>query len=179
VVRPPKNGLWAYIRDGSVLSLVTAPIIYSLILPFAALDVWTTLYQRVCFPAYGMACVPRRPYFALDRHKLEYLNAIEKMNCTFCTYANGVIAYVREVAARTEQFWCPIKHGRAIAAPHPLYSVFVGYGDGPAYTQRLPLLRAALQAPAGGPWVARRQGSLGAVARRDNRDLFVRTRGRS
>jgi hypothetical protein len=174
VVRAHKNGLWAYIRGGSVLSLVTTPIIYSLIVPFAALDVWTTVYQWVCFPAYGIACVPRRSYFALDRHRLEYLNAIEKMNCTFCTYANGVIAYVGEVAARTEQYWCPIKHGRAIAAPHTRYSVFVGYGDATAYTERLPLLRTALRAAGGGPWVARRQASLPL-----HRDESVRAGGRS
>ena len=60
----------------------------------------------------------------LDRHTLQYLNAIEKANCTFCTYANGVIAYVREVAARTEQFWCPIKHAqRRARAARPLPSL--------------------------------------------------------
>ena len=32
-------------------------------------------------------------------------------------YANGLMAYVREVAARTEQCWYPIKRARAIPAP--------------------------------------------------------------
>jgi hypothetical protein len=36
-----------------------------------------------------MARVPRRRYFAVDRHKLAHLNGIEKVNCTFCSYANG------------------------------------------------------------------------------------------
>ena len=71
------------------------------------LDLWVTLYQSICFPIYGMARVPRRQYFAIDRHKLAYLNGIEKVHCTFCSYANGLIAYVREVAARTEQYLVP------------------------------------------------------------------------
>ena len=73
----------------------------------------------MCFPIYGIERVQRRRYFAIDRHTLAYLNAIEKANCLYCSHANGVIAYVREVAARTEQYWCPIKHCQpTIAAGH-------------------------------------------------------------
>ena len=102
-----KQSVPAYIREGSVLSLLTAPVIYSLLLPLALLDTWVTIYQGVCFPIYGIARVPRRHYLVIDRHKLAYLNAIEKVHCTFCSYANGVIAYVREVAACTEQDLVP------------------------------------------------------------------------
>jgi hypothetical protein len=94
-----------------------------------------------------MPCVPRRPYFTVDRHKLAYLNGIEKLNCTFCSYANGLIAYVREVAARTEQYWCPIKHARAIPAPHQRYHAFLDYGDAPGYRKKLPALRHAMRVP--------------------------------
>jgi hypothetical protein len=144
-VRPQRQSLAAYIRAGSLRSLISAPIVYSLVLPFALLDAWTTLYQWVCFPIYGVARVHRTAYFVLDRHKLAYLNAIEKANCTYCTYANGVLAYVREVAARTEQYWCPIKHGRAIRAPHRRYRRFVAYGDASGYRQELTPLREALR----------------------------------
>lgn len=85
----------------------------------------------------------RRPYFALDRGKLRYLNAIEKANCTFCTYANGVLSRVREVAARTEQYWCPIKHARPIASPHERYHRFFEYGDAASYHQQLAWQTAA------------------------------------
>ncbi|HET7219333.1 MAG TPA: hypothetical protein VFJ02_14850 [Vicinamibacterales bacterium] len=135
----------SYIRDSNLLSLLTAPIIYSLLLPLAMLDLWTTLYQWVCFPIYGIARVPRRRYFVVDRHKLEYLNAIEKINCTFCSYANGLIAYVREVAARTEQFWCPIKHARTFPTPHTRYHLFFDYGDAEGYRRQLADLRRALR----------------------------------
>jgi hypothetical protein len=73
-----KQSIPAYIREGSLLNLLTAPIIYSLIVPLALLDLWTTLYQWVCFPIYGVRCATRRSYFVIDRHKLAYLNGIEK-----------------------------------------------------------------------------------------------------
>ena len=135
----------AYIREGSVLSLLTAPVIYSLILPFALLDVWVWAYQWICFPIYGIARVRRRSYFVVDRHTLAYLNVIEKAHCTFCSYTNGLIAYVREVAARTEQYWCPIKHARAIHTPHVRYHLFFDYGDATSYRRELAALRRNLR----------------------------------
>ena len=39
----------------------------------------------------------------IDRYALSYLNVIEKLNCVYCEYVNGLIAYVQEIAARTEQ----------------------------------------------------------------------------
>jgi hypothetical protein len=134
----------SYVRQGSVLSLLTAPVIYSLVVPLALLDAWVWTYQWICFPIYGIARVPRRGYFAMDRRRLAYLNGIEKVNCTFCSYANGLIAYIREVAARTEQYWCPIKHARAVAAPHGRYQAFFDYGDAEGYRRGLTTLRRAL-----------------------------------
>jgi hypothetical protein len=140
-----RQSIPAYIREGDVRSLLTAPVIYSLLLPLLLLDLWVTLYQSMCFRIYGIARVPRRRYFAVDRHKLAYLNGIEKLHCTFCSYANGLIAYVREVAARTEQYWCPIKHARTIPAPHSRYHLFSDYGDGERYRGDLESLRDALR----------------------------------
>src|SRR5215831_14597866 len=54
------------------------------------------------------------------------------------------IAYVREVAARTEQYWCPIKHSRVIPTPHGRYHLFFDYGDAEAYRRKLPAVRHAL-----------------------------------
>jgi hypothetical protein len=141
-----RQSIPAYLREGDFLSLLTAPIIYSLLLPLVLLDLWVMLYQSICFPIYGIAPVPRRRYFRIDRHKLAYLNGIEKVNCTFCSYANGLLAFVREVAACTEQYWCPIKHARAIPAPHQRYHVFLDFGDALGYRKELPALRRALRA---------------------------------
>jgi hypothetical protein len=140
-----KQCIPAYIREGSLLSLLTAPVIYSLVVALILLDIWTTVYQWVCFPIYGVPRVPRRAYFVIDRHKLAYRNGIEKVNCTFCSYANGLLTYVKEVAGRTEQYWYPIKHARAIPAPHQRYHFFLGYGDAEGYRRELPVLRHALR----------------------------------
>jgi hypothetical protein len=140
-----RQGIVEYVVEGGVLPPLTAPIIYSLLLPIAVLDLWVTTFQWLCFPIYGIAHVPRGQYFVVDRHKLAYLNGIEKVHCVFCTYANGVIAYVREVAARTEQYWCPIKHARTVRGPHARYHLFFEYGDGEGYRRRLPALRGTLK----------------------------------
>ncbi len=120
-----RKGIGSYVVGGGLLPLLTAPIIYSLLVPLVLLDLWVTVYQRVCFPIYGIARVSRRGYFVVDRNKLAYLNGIEKVHCVFCTYANGLVAYVREVAARTEQYLVPDQarpydRGASRALPHVL-----------------------------------------------------------
>jgi hypothetical protein len=139
-----RQGILSFLRHASVSRSLTAPVIYSMLLPFLLLDFWVTLYQWVCFPVYGIAPVPRRAYFVLDRHKLGYLNGIEKANCVYCSYATGLIAYVREIAARTELYWCPIKHARPVPLPHSRYHLFFDYGDARSYRRHLPTVRAAL-----------------------------------
>lgn len=138
-------GMWSYVWSGSVASLLTAPVVYSLFIPFALLDAWVTVYQAICFRAWGLRAVRRRDYFAIDRHRLPYLNGIEKINCLFCSYANGLLAYVREIASRTEQYWCPIKHGRRVRGAHNRYTAFAPYGAARTYRDRLPFYRAALK----------------------------------
>jgi len=140
-----KQRLRTFVAEASFRNLLTTPLIYSLLLPLVLLDIWVTVYQRVCFPIYGIAKVRRRHYFALDRRRLAYLNIIEKANCTYCGYASGLIAYVREIAARTEQYWCPIKHADTIPDPHSRYHHFVEYGDAAGYRESLPSLRTALR----------------------------------
>jgi ABC-type multidrug transport system fused ATPase/permease subunit len=140
VHRRLRHGIWRFLGESSLSSLVTAPVIYSLVVPIALLDLWITVYQAVCFRAYDIARVKRSSYIVVDRQHLAYLNAIEKLNCVYCGYANGVFAYVREVAGRTEQYWCPIRHARAVRGPHPHYRHFIDYGDAEGYRKRwLPL----------------------------------------
>ena len=62
----------------------------------------------------------------------------------YCGYANGLIAYGSEVAARTEQFFCPIKHARRIKSAHGHYSNFFEYGDAESYRLGLKRLRENL-----------------------------------
>jgi len=145
--RAMKSRLLRYVFGARALIALTAPLIYALIVPFALLDLFVTIYQAVCFPVYGIAKVRRRDYLVFDRRYLGYLNLLEKLNCAYCSYANGVIAYVREIGARTEQYWCPIKHARRLAAAHPRYANFVDYGDADAWRNETEALRRQLREP--------------------------------
>jgi hypothetical protein len=91
--------------------------------------------------------VPRSDFIVIDRHHLAYLNPLEKLNCVYCGYANGVIALAREIGSRTEQYWCPIKHSRPVPNPHSRYVGFVDYGDAEGYQQRKDGLREQTRAP--------------------------------
>jgi hypothetical protein len=147
--REMKIGLWRYIRNARPLVVVTAPFIYAVIIPLVLLDLFVTVYQALCFPAYGIAKVKRGDYLVFDRHHLAYLNALEKLNCAYCSYANGLIAYVAEIASRTEEYWCPIKHARRLQGVHARYRDFVDFGDAEAYATNLEELRRKAQLPPG------------------------------
>jgi hypothetical protein len=137
-----KARLLRYILGARPAMILTAPAIYALIVPLVLLDLFVAIYQTVCFPVYGIPRVRRGDYLVFDRGQLAYLNAVEKLNCAYCSYANGVLAYVREVAARTEEYWCPIKHARRVLGVHPRYGSFLDYGDGDAYRSELERLRS-------------------------------------
>jgi hypothetical protein len=132
-----KTRLSRYIIEANPLTVLTAPVIYSLIVPIALLDLSVMAYQAICFPVYRIPKVRRRDYLVFDRHHLAYLNAIEKFNCAYCSYANGAIAFVREVASRTEVYWCPIKHARRVLGPHPHYQGFADFGDAEGYRAKI------------------------------------------
>jgi hypothetical protein len=112
-------------------------VIYSLLIPVVLLDLFVLMYQAVCFPVYKIPKVRRRDYLIFDRHHLAYLNIIEKINCAYCSYCNGAIAFAREVASRTEVYWCPIKHARRVLGPHPHYQGFANFGDAEAFHAKL------------------------------------------
>jgi hypothetical protein len=135
------KSVWRYLTDARFLSMVTAPVIWSCIVPILLADVWVTAYQFICFPAYGIPKVRRRDYVVMDRGRLAYLNSIEKFNCVYCEYVNGVIAYMQEIAGRTEQHWCPIKHALRLKTMHSRYRNFVDYGDAEEYRKRVEEVR--------------------------------------
>jgi hypothetical protein len=117
-------------QRGRVRLWLSAPVIYLMIIPLVFLDVCLWLYQTVCFPLYGIAPVPRKQYVRDSRRRLGYLSRFDRLNCWYCGYANGLIHYAREIAARTERFWCPIKQQfeqRFFAPAH--HKGFVEPGD--------------------------------------------------
>ena len=136
-----KTGLFRFLRESTVGSLLLSPFVYFLIFPLLLLDVSVSLYQLVCFSVWGIERAPRSEYIVLDRHHLAYLNAIEKLNCLYCGYANGLIAWVQEVAGRTEQYWCPIKHALRTRSAHRRYRNFLEYGDAEGFRTRLATFR--------------------------------------
>ncbi|MCW8906202.1 MAG: hypothetical protein OQL28_03055 [Sedimenticola sp.] len=139
--RQQRTGLWRYLMGARMTHILSAPIIYSVIVPLGLLDLMITLYQHTCFRIYGIPLVRRSDYMRVDRVQLSYLNAIEKLNCLYCDYGNGVVEYCREISARTEQYWCPIKHARRTPDPHHLTERFFDFGDAETYRQRLERLR--------------------------------------
>ena len=132
-----------YLSEASLFNLLTAPLIWFMLIPALFLDLSVTAFQAACFRVYGIPRVKRRRYIVIDHQALAYLNLIEKLNCLYCSYFNGLIAYAQEVAARTEQYWCPIKHARRLAAMHSRYGKFLEYGDADGYRKHLEEVRRA------------------------------------
>jgi hypothetical protein len=136
-----KTSLAGYLFDSRFLAFLTAPVIYAGIVPFALVDLFLVVYQTICFPVYGIPKVKRADYFVFDRGQLKYLNLLERINCIYCSYGNAVFAYGREISARTEQHWCPIKHARRLRAPHSRYGHFVDYGNAGEYRDQVENVR--------------------------------------
>ncbi|MCX5871578.1 MAG: hypothetical protein NTY00_13335 [Deltaproteobacteria bacterium] len=134
-----------YVKEAEPQNILTVPFIWACLIPALFLDAFVSLFQAVCFPIYKIPKVKRSSYIVIDRHALSYLNAIEKLNCMYCGYFNGLIAYIHEIAGRTEQYWCPIKHARRTSGFHSRYSKFLEYGDAESYRQELDKVRHAFE----------------------------------
>ncbi|GIK48464.1 MAG: hypothetical protein KJZ75_07710 [Hyphomonadaceae bacterium] len=132
-------------RAGLAANLVAAPFIYAVLAPLMALDAFVSLYQAICFRLWSIPQVRRAPHMRFDRAKLPYLNALQRLNCRYCSYANGVLAYAMEIAAKTEQYWCPIQHETDPDTPHSRYKAFIAYGDSHDLKRRWSELRAKLE----------------------------------
>lgn len=133
-----KIGVFRYLLRTRLSFIISAPLIYGMVFPILLLDLCMTIYQQVCFRIYNIPRVNRSRYIVIDRQHLAYLNMIEKFNCLYCGYGNGVIAYAREIVSRTEQFWCPIKHAKQHPWQHGRTDTFFEYGDAKSYRDELP-----------------------------------------
>jgi len=139
-----KVGLWRCLRQSRWPVVLSAPLIYSGWVAFALLAAFVSLYQAVCFPICGVSRVRRADCLVFDRIDLPYLNVVERFNCFYCSYGNGVVAYAREILARTEQYRCPIKHARRLRDAHPRYPQFFEHGDAEAFRLGMERLRQML-----------------------------------
>lgn len=136
-----KQNFFQWLVTNRPQNLITGPIIYSMIFPMLFLDLCVSFYQTTCFPIYKIAKVRRRDYIVYDRQQLEYLNFIEKFHCTYCAYGNGLMAYVTEIVARTEEYFCPIKHAKKVLGVHSRYSRFMSFGEAEDYANKLEAIR--------------------------------------
>lgn len=142
--RHDRQGLINYFATTPILHLLSAPVIWAVLIPAFLLDICVSFYQWVCFPIYKIAKVKRCDYIIIDRHHLVYLNAIEKLNCLYCSYFNGLMGYISEIAARTEQYWCPIRHASRMKSIHSRYQRFFEYGDSARFRKEASTLRQEL-----------------------------------
>ena len=149
--RKLKTGFFRWLVTDRPQNMITGPIIYSMIIPLALVDLCVSFYQATCFPIYGIEKVRRGDYIVLDRQHLEYLNFFQKFHCSYCAYGAGLIAYIGEIIARTEQYFCPIKHARKVLGTHARYAQFLDYGNAADYDSKLEEFRAALSGKKTGP----------------------------
>ena len=135
---------YQWIRNFYWGNILVAPVIWSVLIPAFLLDLFVSMYHTICFPVYGIPKIKRSDYIVIDRGRLKYLQLDEKLSCLFCGYFNGLLAYCAEIAARTEQYWCPIRHRRKPKGTHDRYHLFLEHGDSDNYPARLATFRKAL-----------------------------------
>jgi hypothetical protein len=139
-----KQGVFRWFLTVRPQNYLTMPVIYAMGVPLVLLDLCVSLYQLVCFPVYRIARVKHGDYMLFDHQQLEYLNIIEKVHCVYCSYAVGLLGYAREVTARTEQYFCPIKHAHKVLGAHRRYKSFLEYGEADDYHRKLEGFRGEL-----------------------------------
>ena len=139
-------GSWHFLLDTPLMHLLAAPVVYSFALPALILDGAAFFYQAIVFPVFNIQKVARSEYISFDRGKLLYLNRIERFNCNYCAYVNGLIAYVREMASRSEQYFCPIRHAIRTLGLNQRHNYFLPYGDAANYRADLAKLQRRLRA---------------------------------
>ena len=50
----------------------------------------------------------------MERWDLKKLSFLQKINCVYCEYANGILAFAKAVGNQTEIYSCAIKHRHAL-----------------------------------------------------------------
>ena len=146
--RRVKLGVFRWFLTVRPQNYLTMPVIYGMALPLVLFDLCVSLYQLGCFPVYRIARVKRADYIVYDHQHLAYLNIIEKAHCLYCSYAAGLLSYAGEIIARTEQYFCPIKHARKVLAAHSRYEKFLHYGDAEDFHGKLEAIRGELASEA-------------------------------
>jgi len=109
--------------------VISIPFIYSMIVPSVLLHLFLFIYQQTALRLYQIPLVSLKDYVTFDRKELDYLNSIQKINCLYCSYVNGLFSYAVEIAGRTERYRCPIKNAKKMNGWHDRQEWFADYGD--------------------------------------------------
>lgn len=139
--RKNMKNLWLWFREIPLLHLLSSPLIYAMIIPAIFLDVMLFIYAKVVAKVFKFDLPKRNMYIVFDRQYLGYLNIMEKLNCMYCSYFNGLMAYASAIANRTEYYFCPIKHAKKVAYEHKYYNSYLAYGDENKYQEKLKEIR--------------------------------------
>lgn len=124
-----KTPLQKYAIPKNLRHFISIPFIYGMFIPWILLDISLFIYQQTAFRLYSIPLVKRSEYILFDRKHLSYLNIIQKINCLYCSYMNGLFSYAVEVWWRTEKYWCPIKAARNKKWWHDWEEYFADYWD--------------------------------------------------
>ena len=139
--RENMKNLLSWFREVPLSHLLTSPLIYAMVIPAILLDLILFVYQQIAFRVFKFEFIKRSDYMLFDHHYLGYLNPIEKLNCLYCSYFNGLMLYASAIAGRTELYFCPIKHAKKVVSQHMYYEEFLSYGDEEDYQKKLKELR--------------------------------------
>lgn len=120
---------WKYAFPVNIRHFLSIPFIYAMIVPTVILDIFLNLYNWTAMPLYRIPLVRRSDYIVFDRQFLDYLNWIQKLNCIYCSYVNGVFAFAVELGGRTERYWCPIKAAHKRPPRNNWYCDYADYGS--------------------------------------------------
>ena len=135
------KNLLTWFREVPLLHFLAAPLIYAMVIPAILFDVLLFVYQQIVFRVFKFTFVRRSDYILFDHQYLGYLNPIEKLNCLYCSYFNGLMLYASAIAGRTELYFCPIKHAKKVVSQHKYYDKFLSYGDEEEYQEKLKVVR--------------------------------------
>lgn len=117
-------------RVSRIRYLLTGPLIYLPVIQLVVLDLTLEIYHHIGFRLCNLKLVNRSKFIKIDRHKLSYLGHLDKLNCAYCGYANGLFNYAVEIGARTEDYWCGIKHEKDGNFKEPKHQKkFLKFGD--------------------------------------------------
>ncbi len=117
-------------QNMTIRHLLTAPIIWAVLVPLVFLDIVAEIYHQLGFRLCKIPLVKRSTYIKIDRHKLQYLNFLQKLSCAYCGYANELFAYLVKIVVRTERYWCAIRHKSSPGFIEPAHHRnFAEYGN--------------------------------------------------